>query len=59
MKDVLIITLLAVGTSFFSLANVYMWLLIRRVKAELKTIEETQGQIGDIPILDMLYGEEA
>ena len=58
MKDVLIITLLAVGTSFF-LANVYMWLLIRRIKAELKTIEETQSQIGDIPILDMLYGEEA
>ncbi len=40
------------------MANVYMWLLIRRIKAELKTIEETQGQIGDIPILDMLYGEE-
>ena len=58
MKDVLIITLLAVGTSFLSLGCVYMWLLIRRIKAELKTIEENQSQVGDIPILDMLYGEE-
>jgi len=58
MKDVLIIILLTVGTSFFSLANIYMWLLIRRLKAELKTVEEGEGELADVPIMDLLYEQE-
>ena len=58
MEVVLVILFAMMGTTFMVLAHIYLWLLIRKGKAELKLMGDQEEVMGQVPILDYLYDQE-
>jgi len=58
MEVVLVILFAMMGTTFMALAHIYLWLLIRKAKAELRLMEDQEEVMGQVPILDYLYDQE-